>query len=619
MTRLSRTLVFLATAVCLYGSLYDKADADSSRLENLIKNPGVGSLSIKGEGEWTTEVRGIKPNAYYLLSFRVKREGWKDGEYPYVKIFDRATYMDELFSWGGWHRVSYIVKSGNKNRTVLQFIGKGLSDKITFDDVSLRELQIFPMAPFDGTVIQDGPVEFKWAIPKDDRVFLIVIELARQREFRDRKIIVAFSPTGNIHKIKQPLANGNWYWRLSLYHNRRRLASSDVSSFTVSRKSPPDEARPAEAPLKSPVKSSNRFAQNGKAKFFPIGIYDAKIEAFDELKKAGFNLAQNYNSNPDFIKKFVAAAGSHGLKALSTLTGLRPSKNLSKLLDEIKDEPGLYGWYIADEPEGRGISPAKLWLWSRYIHSIDPGHPTALVNVRSRKVIDYAPAVDVAMVDPYPIPHMPMTWLSDSIDEARRAVRDKKPVWAVIQAFNWAQESKRLGKELARGKGRFPTYEEKRCLVYLSIVHGARGVIFFSYGAARRNDPDFKNWSHVKRIVSQLREIYPLLSTPDSGEKLSLHTNGAKDANGNPAIHYAIRKINSRAVPEKQGSIKNGAYLIAVNVIDRSVDAVFNGFSNRGKDADVLFENRTVPIAEEGLQDRFGPYAVHVYRLNDPR
>ncbi|MFQ5716898.1 MAG: hypothetical protein ACE5GQ_07315, partial [Nitrospinales bacterium] len=540
MIRLPRLFVFGVIGILFPILLFTPAPAGS--FKNLVGNPevlgkhnGGQPISIAGVGEWAAEVRGIKPRTYYLLSFRVKREGWRDGEYPYVKLFGREIFLDELFSWGAWRRASYLVNSGNHDRSVLKFFGRGLSDAITFDDVGLREFQIVPLSPRGDEV--EGPVEFKWAIPEDDRIFRVVLELARNREFRNKKTMVSFSPMGNSLRLENPLQPGKWYWRLSVHHNRIRLASSNAASFAVSA-SADGAGLTTEMPRESHSGEGQSFAHNNPARFFPIGIYSAAIDAFAELKEAGFNLVQSYNANPDFVRRFVKAAGVHGLKVLSSLTMTRPDKNLSKFIAEIKDERGLFGWYIADEPEGRGTSPSFLWLWSRYIQSIDPGHPTALVNIRSRKVVDYAPAVDIAMVDPYPIPHMPVTWLSDSIDEARRAIDDKKPVWAVIQVFNWSDESRRLKKELAQGRGRFPTYEEERCLTYLSIVHGVRGLMFFSHASARRNDPELKNWKNVKRLASELRDLYPLLLAPDLTERLSLKVGGARDANGNPAIHY---------------------------------------------------------------------------------
>jgi len=65
------------------------------------------SISIFGSGQWSAVISGITPNAYYLLSLWVKRKGWKDGEYPYIKIFDKEIYQNELFSQ--WRKRLYHI------------------------------------------------------------------------------------------------------------------------------------------------------------------------------------------------------------------------------------------------------------------------------------------------------------------------------------------------------------------------------------------------------------------------------------------------------------------------------------------------------------------------------
>ena len=62
------------------------------------------------------------------------------------------------------------------------------------------------------------------------------------------------------------------------------------------------------------------------------------------------------------------------------------------------------------------------------------------------------------MIDPYPVPHMPMTWLSDCLEEAARYV-PKERLWAVIQAFGG-------GKHTKDGWPRRPQKLEMRCLTY---------------------------------------------------------------------------------------------------------------------------------------------------------
>jgi len=47
-------------------------------------------------------------------------------------------------------------------------------------------------------------------------------------------------------------------------------------------------------------------------------------------------------------------------------------------VNKYKDHPAMFGWYIADEPDGPGISPASLIAANNLIKSLDPFHPTAI-------------------------------------------------------------------------------------------------------------------------------------------------------------------------------------------------------------------------------------------------
>jgi hypothetical protein len=571
------------------------------------------SVSLKGSGQWYTTIEGIKSNAYYLLSFWVKREGWKDGEYPNVKIFDQDIYQNELFAYGGWVPVSYVINSGNHNETLLVLSSDNISDKIFFDDVSLRQIKIKALSPKTGEVIDGDSVTFKWAFPKDSRVYRLTIHIADNESFENQSVYKRDSPLGRKFQLPHPLKDGKWFWKISMWHNGLELAQSDVMSLDVSG-----------SIYKGELETGSTFIPNRRQRapedFFPIGIYGPPIKSFGELRQAGFNLMQSSNASFDYIEKFVGAADLYGLKALTSIFKAKRDGALSSLLNRLKYNTGLYGWYIADEPEGRSLSPHHLWKLSERIHATDPFHPTALVNVRSNKVADYAPAADIVMVDPYPIPHRPLTWLSDSIDEARLAARDNKHVWAVIQAFNWAEGNHE------HNEGRFPTYEEGRCLTYLSIVHGVQGVMYFSYKSAMHNDPEQKHWSGVKRITSELQDVYPLLLVPNLNEKLELeviYNNESKrvknyqpayDANGNLAIHYTIKNIEGHNVRAENDLIGSGKYLIAVNVVGESVEATFTMKDN--KSVEEIIENRKLSISQKQMKDSFNPYAVHIYRLN---
>jgi len=75
------------------------------------------------------------------------------------------------------------------------------------------------------------------------------------------------------------------------------------------------------------------------------------------------------------------------------------------------------------------------------------------------------------MMDQYPVIGMPMSWLADSLDRAARDV-GRERLLAVIQAF----------REPQSGWPRRPSWEEMDALAFLSVVHGSRGIFFYTYG-----------------------------------------------------------------------------------------------------------------------------------------
>ena len=50
--------------------------------------------------------------------------------------------------------------------------------------------------------------------------------------------------------------------------------------------------------------------------FFPVGIFNAKPEDLPEIRAAGFNAVQSYDSKPETIRKMAAACNRLGLKFL---------------------------------------------------------------------------------------------------------------------------------------------------------------------------------------------------------------------------------------------------------------------------------------------------------------
>ncbi|MFC1491754.1 hypothetical protein ACFLQ0_04110 [Nitrospinota bacterium] len=218
--------------------------------------------------------------------------------------------MNELFSWGGWRRVSYLLKSGSRRKTTLAFLSKGLSHGISLDRVKLREFTFKSLHPADGKVVHGGRPLLSWRIPASHLVFRLVIDLFNDLDLTSPKgaKIELMSPQGRNVWIRKELQNGTWYWRVRAYLGREEVARSPIQNFRVVGGGKSFLLRPSSYVRLHPSVSPPPF--------FPIGMFSANPESFNELKKAGFNSIQSYRAEPIKIQKLLEAATKSGLKAL---------------------------------------------------------------------------------------------------------------------------------------------------------------------------------------------------------------------------------------------------------------------------------------------------------------
>jgi len=339
-----------------------------------------------------------------------------------------------------------------------------------------------------------------------------------------------------------------------------------------------------------------------KEPFFPIGMYSVRSPTvFTELKRAGFNTVHSYEISKEYLCNYLLKAEDAGLKTyIYPATQMKDiSYSLQKVasaVEEFRNSPALLAWQLVDEPElKKTISLSDVAQLYKMVDIVDGTHPSALVISKADKLEDYVPYTDIIIVDPYPIPDRPLTLVSDMIDKTILAVGDKKPVWAILQVFGY-QDKQHKGWN----RKREPTLAEVRCMTYLAIAHGAKGIFYFAYHGSQydiRLSP--KHWDGVKRIAGELRDLTPVLLAPKSKKKIGVKVDGGNQT----TIHSLIKEWDGKT------------YLIAVNVSNAPIRGIFSGIDESVQQIDVEFENRNVNCVNGGFSDDFTPYAVHIYKI----
>lgn len=366
------------------------------------------------------------------------------------------------------------------------------------------------------------------------------------------------------------------------------------------------------------IDRNNNTIVDGKP-FFPLGFYGSTSDQhLEELADSPFNCLLNYGTNHEPKARMLAYLDklqARGLKLIYCMNDVYPTATyLEKLgwegikgndaiaeavIKAYRDHPAILAWYLNDELP-RSLVP-RLEEYYERVKALDPGRPCYTVLCEMAEVRYFAGTTDVMGVDPYPVPKSPLTVVSDWMDASNAAVGARKPTWLVPQAFAWYQY-KPQGSNRARKPtdaelktGRAPTYDEERCMTYLALAHGARGLIYYCYYDLRVLPQYAEMWAGLKKIAAEVKHLSPVLLAPDEPGKLAILPADAP-------VHTRLKRHD--------GSL----YLIAVNPADKPCTVTFQ-LKHAAERAEVLFEQRDLVIADGRLEDTFPALGVHVYKM----
>ncbi len=323
---------------------------------------------------------------------------------------------------------------------------------------------------------------------------------------------------------------------------------------------------------------------------FPIAVYGANAENLGEIKGIGCNSGVG-RLDDTFLSECLAQ------NIQCTVAVPRNPEKLILLLDQLEPliNKGNFIFYVNDEPGIHSFSVATAEDIQRIIKQRFPNAATNMAIVRPQVISFYEAGADYFMLDQYPIPNMPMTWLSDSMDEAAEFVgRDR--LQSVIQAFGG-------DKFAASGWPRLPTFEEMDCLAFLSIIHGSRGVYFFTYPEIASTA---KSLEDFKRVVRRLNSLKSWLKVYNDEElvEVKMTSRYQYDPAGNPAVHCTLK--------EQHGT----RMLMCANTIRTYVDAEIGVEEGRSLEWQEYFSGARSRVADGSILLHFSPLEVKVILEN---
>ncbi|MFD2555711.1 carbohydrate binding domain-containing protein [Sphingobacterium tabacisoli] len=262
-------------------------------------------------------------------------------------------------------------------------------------------------------------------------------------------------------------------------------------------------------------------------KIFPFGVYigHPDDEHLNRISKAGFNtvLSYGYGHNKKH-EEYLDRADKYGLNVIYSLKdfylgrGLKignadPTEVAKEYINVLKYKPALLAWYTVDELLPVWIP--KIQTLYETILTTDPQHPTLQVHYYDgyRMLEKYYYNGDIIATDPYPVGRSDLRLTSTRVGAGYKATHQTKGHWAVLQMMDWAVYQKEKQPNP-------PSLDELRNQSYQAIVHGAKGILLYTYydlfheKYPRSNTLDYDNfnklWPDIEKMAKELNSYIPL-------------------------------------------------------------------------------------------------------------
>ncbi len=348
-------------------------------------------------------------------------------------------------------------------------------------------------------------------------------------------------------------------------------------------------------------------------KEFPIAVWLQNPNNAERFKAAGINLYVGLYRGP--TEEQLATLSRAGMRVIC-------SQNARSLA--FTNNPIIVGWMHGDEPDnaqslgqGKGYGPPILpeVIVRSYerIRANDPSRPVLLNlgqgvaydnyigrGVRRRHLEDYPEYIkgcDIASFDIYPVVHETaevtgkLEFVAKGVERLREWSRDEKIVWNCIECTRISNVERKA------------TPEQVRSEVWMSLIHGSRGIIYFVHQfkpvfreAALLDDAEMVRG--VTGINQQIQELAPVLAAPTVTNVVTVQS--ASDV----PVATMVKKH------------ANATYVFAVAMRNQATKGTFK-FAGGSRDAkvEVLGESRTVAMRSAEFSDEFQPYGVHLYRV----
>ncbi len=380
----------------------------------------------------------------------------------------------------------------------------------------------------------------------------------------------------------------------------------------------------------SPAKS-NAYArwQNGPgrdATFFPIAVWLQDPRNAPKYQAIGVNLYVGLWQGP-------TAEQIAELKRRHMPVICEQNEYALKHLEEKT----IVGWMHGDEPDnaqplpgGQGygppVPPEKIIAAYHKLKANDPGRPVILNlgqgvawdgwygrGVRTNHPEDYAQYVqggDIVSFDIYPAVHDKpavagkLWYVASGVERLRHWAGSDRIVWNCIECTH-------IGNAKTK-----PTPEQVKAEVWMSIIHGSQGIIYLCHQfqpkfieAGLLADEEMAR--SVGAINGQIQSLAEVINSPPLGNAVNVTVSPAEVS---PDM---ARLLDGRGIAVAARKHGGATYLFAVRMENSPASGTFElpAISDTAT-VRVIGEERVIPLRNSRFDDKFAPYAVHLYQIS---
>ncbi len=372
---------------------------------------------------------------------------------------------------------------------------------------------------------------------------------------------------------------------------------------------------PAAAAGRTAIEIKNPLADPA---LFPIAVWLQDPHQAGKYKAAGINLYVALWKGPTDAQ----------LKDL-TAAGMPVICEQNRVALAHKDDPIIIAWMHGDEPDnaqeivdratgkrryGPPVPPARIVAEYQALRAADSTRPIML-NLGQGVANDewlgrgpgaslddypaYVRGADIVSFDVYPVAGLDrpdsaqlLWYVAKGLDRLAKWTGGRQRVWNCIECTHISNPKAKA------------TPHQVRAEVWMSLVHGSRGLIYFVHQFKPRfnehallDDPEML--AAVTAINAQIRELAAVLNSPEVSGLARV-----RSSNTDVPIDLATRQHGKTT------------YVFAVAMRNSPARG---GFEIKGlaplATAAVLGEQRRITIKEGRFEDDFRPYDVHLYAI----